>query len=161
MEAPPAQPEREIKCEFCGRKFHNKANVRRHKRLNRCSVLQQERDQQQMTRQQTPTPTPARQQQLLPQPRAPQQSQQSSQLLSMTHPQRIEWLKECMKNNEQLSQSLVQMVLAIANAGPMPPPAVVSGNNAGNEVGTEAGTSQQLQPLQSQIHRNRIESDEE
>ena len=41
------------------------------------------------------------------------------------------------------------------------PPAVESGNNAGNEVGTVAGTSQQPQPLQSQIHGNRIESDDE
>ena len=92
MEAPPTYPKQEIKCEFCGKKFHNKANVRRHKRLNRCSVLQQERNQQQVTREPTPTPTPARQQQLLPQLRAQQQLQQSSQLLSMTHPQRIEWL---------------------------------------------------------------------
>ena len=155
MEAPPAQLEREIKCELYGRKFHNKANVRRHKRLNRCSVLQQERNQQQVTREPTPTPTPARQQQLLPQLRARQQLQQSSQLLSMTHPQRIEWLNEYMKNNEQLSQSLVQMVLAIANAGPMPPPAVVIGNNAGNEGGTVPGTSQQQQ------RGIRIESDDE
>ena len=152
MEAPPAQPEREIKCEFCGRKFHNKANVRRHKRLNRCSVLQQERDQQQMTRQQTPTPTPEREQQPPPQPRSQLQPQQP---LSMTHPQRIEWLNECMKSNEQLSQSLVQVVLAIAKAGPIHLPAVVGGNNAGNEVGTVAGTSRQ------QHRENRIESDEE
>ena len=150
MEAPPAQLEREIKCELCGRKFHNKANVRRHKRLNRCSVLQQNRDQQRGSHQQTPTPE--REQQPPPQPRSRLQSQQ---LLSMTHPQRIEWLNECMKNNEQLSQSLVQVVLAIEKAGPIHLPAAVGGNNAGNEVGTVPGTSQQQQ------RENRIESDEE
>ena len=155
MEAPPAQPEREIKCELCGRKFHNKANVRRHKRLNRCSVLQQERNQQQVIRQPTPIPMPTRQQQLLPQPRAQQLLQQSAQLLSMTHPQRIEWLKECMKNNEQLSQSLVQVVLAMANTGPIHLPAVIGINNAGNEDGTVPGTSQQQQ------RGIRIESDDE
>ena len=64
-----------------------------------------------------------------------------------------------MKNKEQ--QSLVQVVLAIANAGSTHPPAAISESNVGNEVGIVAGTSQQLQLLQYQIRGNQIESDDE
>ena len=63
----------------------------------------------------------------------------------MTHLQRIEWLNECIKNNEQVSQRLVQVVLAMAKTGPIYPPAQVGGNNAVNEFGPVAGISQQQQ----------------
>ena len=130
MEPPSTQAEREIKCEYCGRKFHNKANRRRHKRLNRCP----NRPQEQESRQSTPMPVLDPQMQPLPQ----SQSQLPPQLSAMSHQQRIEWInKLLMDNDERISQSIVQLLWTMAGTTPIRLPTGVSGNSTEDEAGEQ------------------------
>ena len=114
-----------VRCSHCNGEFASEPNLRLHITRNRCPVYRQQ------VPQATPPPLPTPQQQGAQQQQKPQQS---PQLLSMAHPQRIEWLNECMKDNEKLSQSLVQVVWTIINAGPIHLPAVVGGNDTEDEV---------------------------
>ena len=126
------------RCPHCDLQFANRPSFDLHLTRNRCRVLCQQ------------------QQQLQPQQHGPQPQQEGNaqqnppqlptQLMSMPKQQQIQWIMEVLnKNDEQVSQSLLQAIWAMVGTMPIYLPAVNGKSSDGREGVARTTTSQQQQ----------------
>ena len=94
---PPARAE----CQYCAQTFSKRCHLYRHWRMNRCAILRQQHS------------------------HVPPAPQLPSQLSSMSQQQQIAWLTEFLsKNDEKVTQNLMQSAWAMISATALSIPAV-------------------------------------
>ena len=118
------------RCRYCNVRFKSRRVLKEHKRLKRCPGRRS------LRRQQQPEQDAFSQQ---PPPQLP------SQLSSMSQQQQIAWLTEFLaKNDEKVTQSLMQSAWAITNAQ-LPVVVNEDGNTTDHEATTAAAGQQQTE----------------